>query len=440
MNRKQNTSRAPQNGNNPLNQAQAKRRKADRQQMMLYRVLAFLIALSVIVIIAIICISCSHNYTSPSDNKSKITLESSTARPDKNADISHYLVGDTIYINFTALALECNMVITGSDSNQTFTVRHESSNETVTFKAESELAVVNGVELQMQSKAILRGSDMWISADFIKNTVSGVTVNYDSETNTLTIKRNELNASTPDNPKYEDIYFTHNITKPSDTVTPPDNKPIQTPTYAFKLDLSKYEKYMNPDETDEYLIIANRKNKLSADFVPKELTKVYKAASNADKYKMTYTAAMAFEALVKEAEANGINIFPVSGYRSYKTQENTFNSYVNKHMSEDKMTYDQAFAYASTYSQIAGASEHQTGLTMDVNHLEASFGSTKEGRWLADNCHKFGFIIRYPEDKEDVTGIDWEPWHIRFVGRSCAFEMKELGLCLEEYLVYLDKD
>ena len=103
------------------------------------------------------------------------------------------------------------------------------------------------------------------------------------------------------------------------------------------------------------------------------------------------------------------------------------------------MTYAEAFAYASTYSMIEGASEHQTGLTMDVNELEQTFGATPEGKLLAANCHKFGFIIRYPKDKEAITGISWEPWHIRYVGRFHAEQMKSLNMCLEEYLVHINK-
>ena len=88
---------------------------------------------------------------------------------------------------------------------------------------------------------------------------------------------------------------------------------------------------------------------------------------------------------------------------------------------------------------IEGASEHQTGLTMDVNYLEQEFGNTPEGKWLAKNAHKFGFIIRYPKDKEKQTGIDWEPWHIRYVGRYHAEQMYKLNMCLEEYLVHIGK-
>ncbi len=433
----------PQN-KRPINKVSPKlksnqKRKTDKGQLMLYKLLVFLIAFSVIVVIAIICISCSHNYTAPTETQGKVTLDSTGETTNKNADMSTYLIGDILYIDFSSLALECNMIITGTENEQTFTVVNDVASEYIKFTANSDIAIVNGVEVKMRSKALLRNNSIWIAADFIKNTVMGVTVDYNSDANILTIKRNELNASTPQNPKYEKIYFAYNITKPADTVEDTNKKEpvIETPKYTFIQDLSEYEKYMDPDNPQDYLVIANRQNKLSKDFVPKDLVLVYKASGTADKYKMTKTAAMAFEALVKEAKANGLNIFAVSGYRSYATQEYLFNRYVNQHINEDGMTYEQAFAQASTYSQIAGASEHQTGLTMDVNRTEQDFGDTKEGKWLAENAYKFGFVIRYPADKESITGIDWEPWHLRYVGRSNAVVMKEKNMCLEEYVEYL---
>ena len=437
-----------QNRTQQNKKAPTKKRNSDNRQMMLYRALAYLISLSVITVIAIICISCSHNYTAPSETKDNITVDSSTDRIDKNADITHYLVGDTIYINFTKLALECDMVITGSDSQQTFTVKHDNENETLKVTVDSDTAVVNGVEVQMQSKAILRENDLWLSANFVKNTVSGVTVDFDAEKNTLTIKRNELNASTPANPKYEPVYFKHNVAKPSDPVTDPEKPPVVTPSYDFKLDLSEYEQYMDPENRDDYLTLANKENYLDKDFVPDDLTLIYKASSSNAKYKMVYNAAMAFEAMVKEAAANGYNIKPLSGYRSYNTQKSTFQNWLNTEINNakrddptlsDSEAYDIGYSVASMYSAPAGASEHQLGLAIDVNVLEEYFGNTPEGKWLAENCYKFGFVLRYPENKTDITGYIYEPWHFRYVGRYHAEQMTELGMVLEEYVEYLDQ-
>ena len=436
------------------------RKKKDKQELFLARLFLYLVSFAIITLIVVICIGCKHNKTdAPEITDSKITVDYGETNVDKNESISSFLHNDVLYVNFSQLAIQCEMTITGSNNEQTFTVKNGDTTESMTIKADSLIATINGVEVNMPYKAMLKNSNIWLSADFITKAVHGVTVNYNSETKVLTCKRTELNASTPSNPLYENVTFAFNITKPIETLQNPDStspldssvtttrpvtetqKPAETekPKYDFVLDLSAYEQYMNPENKDDYLIIANRDKLLSADYVPKDLTKVIKATSNADKFKMTYVAAKAFEALVKEADANNLNIYPCSGYRSYETQKYLFKNYVNGHINNDGMSYDQAVAYASTYSMIEGASEHQTGLTMDVNWTETTFGNTKESQWLEENAYKFGFVIRYPADKEEITGISWEPWHLRYVGRYHAERMTKLNMCLEEYLVYLNR-
>ena len=81
-----------------------------------------------------------------------------------------------------------------------------------------------------------------------------------------------------------------------------------------------------------------------------------------------------------------------------------------------------------------GYSEHQTGLAFDIINTDPSFDSTPEGKWLAANCYKYGFIIRYPKGKENITGFVYEPWHIRYLGVEIATSVYDSGLCLEEYL------
>ncbi len=114
----------------------------------------------------------------------------------------------------------------------------------------------------------------------------------------------------------------------------------------------------------------------------------------------------------------------VSGYRDYWSQQAIFQRYV------DRDGYDEAV----TYSAKQGHSEHQTGYTMDLDSLNESYGSTPEGKWLAENCWKYGFIIRYPKGKESITGYTYEPWHVRWIGRSTAKLVYDSGLTLEEFL------
>lgn len=123
------------------------------------------------------------------------------------------------------------------------------------------------------------------------------------------------------------------------------------------------------------------------------------------------------------AEADGLSLYVVSGYRSYETQEAVYASWVNQDGKEQ----------ADTYSSRAGHSDHQTGYTFDLNSLEQSFAYTEEGIWLAEHCAEFGFIIRYPEGKEMYTGYIYEPWHVRYIGKEKAKIITESGLSLEEY-------
>jgi len=133
--------------------------------------------------------------------------------------------------------------------------------------------------------------------------------------------------------------------------------------------------------------------------------------------------------MFETAKNDGIDLMLGSGYRSYDVQAFYYNNYVN--------TYGQA--EADRFSARPGTSEHQTGLALDVSgidrvcYLEVCFEEQPAGKWVADNAHKFGFIIRYPEGKESITGYQYEPWHLRYVGQELATELNSLSLTMEEF-------
>lgn len=131
----------------------------------------------------------------------------------------------------------------------------------------------------------------------------------------------------------------------------------------------------------------------------------------------------AFAIMKKAAAEKGMSIYISSGFRSYSSQKSIYNRYVNR----------DGKALADTYSARPGHSEHQTGLAIDLNTITQSFGRTKEGKWVAEHCHEYGFIIRYPQGKSHITGYCYEPWHLRYVGVEAATKIAESGLCLEEY-------
>ena len=157
------------------------------------------------------------------------------------------------------------------------------------------------------------------------------------------------------------------------------------------------------------ILIANKTYALPSDYNPGEL--------DADTLN-------AFYVMQSAASKEGLNIYISSGFRSYATQNYIYNNYV---AADGK-------AAADRYSARAGHSEHQTGLCFDLNSIDDSFAATAEGQWVKVNCYKYGFIIRYPEGKEDITGYKYESWHLRYLGVELATTIYESGLTLEEYL------
>lgn len=218
-------------------------------------------------------------------------------------------------------------------------------------------------------------------------------------------------------------------------------------TYDFISDLSEYEMYMEPEDRDGYLILVNKDNTLPEDYVPEGMIDVADTRKDGrDTQQMCLYASKALEAMLIEARANGCEGLSVtSAYRSYDYQYKLYNQYIDKEMSRHpSWTKEEAIAEVNTYSAIAGTSEHQTGLACDMHNLSSAkveFADTPESEWLEDNCYKFGFILRYEEDKMDITGgIIYEPWHFRYVGRYHASRMHELDYCLEEYIEYLNNN
>ncbi len=243
--------------------------------------------------------------------------------------------------------------------------------------------------------------------------------------------------------------------------TDPGTEPIPViavPEVSFRADLGAYERYMDPqgEERDAYLILVNPAHPLSASDDPADLTDLVNTRKDGrNTQKMRLTAARALEALYLEADAwgmlndsTGYELSVTSAFRGYSYQEYLFNSYVESTLAKDpSMTRSQAEAEVATYSCRPGTSEHQTGLCCDMHNQQSAsvtyahvFAETEEGKWLTENCWKFGFVLRFPEDKTGVTGISYESWHFRFVGRYHAYRMTELGMCLEEYLEYLSNN
>lgn len=209
----------------------------------------------------------------------------------------------------------------------------------------------------------------------------------------------------------------------------------------YKIDISQWEQYIDPVDDAPYLILVNKTHPLDKDYVPSDMIDVVNTRKDGRAtQKMVRAAEKALEAFLLEAKEYGItNVSVTSAYRSYDYQEQLFNSYVNQHLSKFS-SREECEKYVETFSARPGTSEHQTGLTCDMHNLpsaEVTFANTPEAKWLAENAHRFGFILRYPADKTEITGYSYEPWHFRFVGRKVATIIYENGWCLEEYYEHI---
>lgn len=188
--------------------------------------------------------------------------------------------------------------------------------------------------------------------------------------------------------------------------------------------------YANMDIADWRLTLVNRDYILPEDYEVKLAPAV---TSDPDGIQLDYRVAPYYNEMYLAAKADGIDLVPISGYRSLTRQKNNFERKINTYI-DDGYGKIEATQMAAKIILPPGTSEHNAGLAMDICSLEQSFENSAEFKWLCENAADYGFILRYAEDKQDVTKIIYEPWHWRYVGVEAAKAMKASGQCLEEYL------
>lgn len=175
------------------------------------------------------------------------------------------------------------------------------------------------------------------------------------------------------------------------------------------------------------ILLVNKEKGLESEYEPDSLVNVNTKTNQ--KILMEKEAAEKLQEMFKAAENDGVELIPVSAYRTYDYQKNVFEQSVKS----------QGVEYTKRYVAVPGYSEHQTGLAIDVGSpedttLTDNFENTNAFIWLQKNMHDYGFILRYPKGKENITGYKYEPWHIRYVGRDVAKKIQETGLTLEEFM------
>ena len=265
------------------------------------------------------------------------------------------------------------------------------------------------------------------------------------------------------------IQPTHSITE-EDTLTSiathtsdTDAAPVfiyQSMKYIYQTDVSDALDAIVTEMDPAYLTLVNRDHPLDADYAPKNLTELTCPTYNGKTVTLENRAATALYAMLNEMKADGVtDVSVTSGYRSYEYQQQLHKQYVTKEKSRitpdayayfgeeyiqthyldqglSRLSEEDAIKVVMSYSARPGASEHQTGLCLDFvtssAMLTQSFENTEAFDWLSQNAYRFGFILRYPEDKTEITGFSYEPWHFRFVGREAATEIYFRNLTLEE--------
>lgn len=350
-----------------------------------------------------------------------------------------------LYIDMTRVAeMTDAMIISGTKTAKKFTASEGTS---LRFTDGSEIAEINGERVEMEvrsvsglkkvsAKAVVNEKECLIPWLFLVQTASeGLMLRMDPDTNTVTVKHiHYVYDGDKENAEPSRILFDRGDLAVLPTVTAP-------PEYAwsYTIDIAPYLDSI----TSENLLLANKTHPLGSSFEPNVVELDAEFCEQNETHSMQPDAAMALTAMMKEMQAAGVtDICVTSSYRSYANQNW---QYYEKHYKSEKekhpdWTDEQIYAQVSTYSARPGESEHQTGLCIDFTtssiggQLNNTFADTEASRWLVQNAYKFGFILRYPSDKTDVTQYSYESWHYRFVGRQAATEMYFSGLCLEEYL------
>lgn len=344
-----------------------------------------------------------------------------------------------VYVSFSDVAELCDLSAVGSVDDLKYVIKGDEA-ETIRFVVGSRIVYVNGVEARLGADCYYEGDELYVPVDFVEAYFKGLNITVNENKHEVEISRIITNLNDKgklprgEEPEYAKLSFLLQSSLGIPALDETQEAMAQMPDLGFTTNLLVYEQYMNPGNTDEFLTLVSVNNKLSSSYVPQDLYMVEGTRNDGRaKQQLRLNAAMALEALFKEMAAAGYDDVTVtSAYRSYSYQEQLFNQYLAQHNND--------YAYVSTFSNPPGSSEHQTGLCLDMHNLPAAdkaFGQTDAFKWLKENCWKFGFILRYPEDKVDITGISYEPWHYRYVGRYHAQRMYQANMCLEEYLAYI---
>ena len=414
------------------------------------------------------------NYGERAETPAAITF--TTEGKNKKYDYEDLVRDGIYYVDFGQIAELCSLSQSGDSS---LLIYSTVSGEQIRFTPSSRIVTVNGNSVTAPGIVISENSRLLVPLDIVRDYFVGIEVTVDEGIKEESGKP-YLNISVSrirGGKDYADVSFLlkfnstlsglSNESLPEEPVTLPADAPV----YEFAANLSNYLKYMCPEDYDKHMVLINPSNPVDATYIPEDLISVpnprYDNGSS-----LCRDASMSLEALFLEMHTLGFRDMKVSvAYRTYEQQENQFNTYTyneryyyrthyetegkwfsdvaysvlgkayleEKYISQGKtsLSADDAKRVAMSYSAYPGTGDHQTGLSFDLylpGWTGQKFAETEEYAWLLENAHKFGFIFRYPEGKENITGYSFEPYHLRFVGQYHAAIIRETGVSLEEYV------
>lgn len=375
---------------------------------------------------------------------------------DYTAKYSDVVKDGVVYVDMYKIAQFASLTVSGGKTTMKFT---SDEYNYLKFENDSNEAVINGALVDLGGRAEISQKQCLVPFEFLSKAVgNGLKLTLDRDTNTIKVQRHVY--ATED----KDVFIPVEILFYSDAFTTLISIDQVKDDYNFEyaIDVSAFLPFIDPDNASDYMILANKQNPLGKNYAPSDLVKV-ESNTKGKICSLRSDAERALYALMLDMQSAYItDTFITSAYRSYSYQEDLFASYVADEMrtiSNNATAYfgeeyiyehyiskgigtlseEDATAVALSYSAEAGKSEHQTGLCVDfmtnsMSDLDESFEDTAAFEWLSKNAHKYGFILRYPKNKTDITCYKYEPWHYRFVGRRAATEIYKSGLCLEEYL------
>lgn len=400
----------------------AKKKRAQVRAAKMSRIM-LLACVAVILFVLILSLSLIKNFSSAPekyDYSMRITYDGENYKNFEDTQTRN----NALYFSLNSMSeiLGCKLM---GDVSQMSCVFDDGS--IITFFIDTKVYSVNGLSVNMENASYFSGieGNVYVPVEFFADSLEGIELTGHKKGNKI---QYTLNIGTEYSSAYSD-----NL--PGEPINAEQIVYSTIPGTPFISDLSEYEKYMDPENADEYITLINTSYPLGAEYVPEDLIEISYTRNDRAPAKMREYAAKALDAMFIEMRAYGFtDVSVTSAYRSYDYQKQLFDNRLAGYLTQ----YDYNTAYAKTASMqaIPGTSEHQSGLCADLHNLPAAsqaFEAQEAFDWLYTHCADFGFILRFPKDKQDITGIIYEPWHYRYVGRYHAQKIMQSGLCLEEY-------